>query len=134
MLHIRYIAKNFLACAHFHQMYFETFNEVFLGWRLGEAKQFNPDCLFGEIKAVLWSYEESGRGGIHGHAPLYVTTLNAANLRRLFAEGETMRVRLLQFAESISMAYMPSAFHADEWRLQAQADAPAETDSQLPVR
>jgi hypothetical protein len=125
---------NFLACAHFHQIYFEAFNEKFLGWRLGEVKQFNPDCLFGDIKAILWSFEESGRRGIHGHSPLYVSTLNAANLRRLYVEGETMRVRLVQFAESISMAYMPSAFHADEWRLQPQADAPAVTNPQLSVR
>ena len=34
VLHIRYIAMNFLACAHFHQIYFEAFNEKFLGWRL----------------------------------------------------------------------------------------------------
>ena len=116
----RYIAKNFLACAHFHQIYFEAFNEKFLGWRLGEAQQFNPYSIFGVILAILWSFEESGRQGLHGHAPLYVSTLNADNLRKLFAKGGAMQDLLLKFAEALSMAFMPSAYQADEWRVQVR--------------
>ena len=118
----RYIAKNFLACAHFHWLYLLAFNEIFLGWRMGEAKQFNPDCIFKTIFGVLWSFEESGRLGLHGHSPLHVSTFSADNLRKLFAKGEGMQQLLLQFAESLAMAYMPSAYQADEWRIHPHSN------------
>ena len=116
---LRYVAKNFLACQHFFQIYFEAFNAIFLGWPLGELKQLNPNCLFGIIDALQWSLEESGRRGIHGHCPMYVPVFQAANLRKLFEEGIVMQQQVLQFAESLAMAYMPSAYQQDDRRLHA---------------
>ena len=107
---LRYIAKNYLACEHFFRMYFEAFNTIFLGWPLGAKKQVNPNCIFGVILSILWSFEESGRRGIHGHAPITVPIFHASNLRKLFESGEDMQRLLLQFAESLATAYMPSAY------------------------
>lgn len=73
------------------------------------------------ILAILWSFEESGRNGIHTHSPLYVPIFQTENLRKLFAIGGPMQQLLLRFAEGLAMAYMPSAYHADEWRVGSAA-------------
>jgi hypothetical protein len=107
---LRYIAKNFLACEHFFRTYLEAFCVLFLGWPLGAAKQTNPDCIFGIILKILWSFEESGRLGIHGHATCTMPVLQPANLKKLCESGDMKRM-LLWFAESLATSYMPSAYH-----------------------
>ncbi len=106
---LRFIAKNFLACQHFFKMYFHAFNDIFLGWPFGAKKQVNPNCIFGVILTILWSYEESGRGGLHGHGPLTVPMFQYKNLQELFKSGRMGRLLLL-FAENLASTFMPSAY------------------------
>ena len=107
---LRYIAKNYLSCEHFFRIYFEAFNEIFMGWPLGAKKQVNPNCIFGVLLSNMWSFEESGRRGIHGHATLTAPIFHANNLQKLCEVGGGMSRLLLHFAESLASAYMPSAY------------------------
>jgi hypothetical protein len=111
------VAKNFLACEHFFHIYFEAFNSIFLGWPLGAKKQVDTNCIFGVLLAVQWSFEESSRRGLHGHAPLYSPTINAKNLQALFQRGEDFQKLLLDFAEGLARSWIPRANDADEFRL-----------------
>lgn len=106
---LRFIAKNYLACEHFFRIYLEAFCELFLGWPIGAKKQVNLNCIFGVILSKMWSFEESGRLGIHGHATITAPIFQAANLRTLFENG-VMGGLLLKFAEALATAYMPSAY------------------------
>ena len=105
---LRYIAKNYMACQHFFAIYLEAFQDIFLGWPKGATKQVNPKCIFGVILSIMWSFEESGRRGIHGHAPITVPVLQMPNIIKLCKEG--MQMLILKFAESLAMSYMPSAY------------------------
>jgi hypothetical protein len=107
---LRYIAKNYLACEHFFRTYLEAFCELFLGMPFGAVKQKNPNCIFGIILTIMWSFEESGRRGIHGHATSTMPLLQPANLKKLCEDGDMKRM-LLWFAESLATTYMPSAYH-----------------------
>jgi anti-sigma factor RsiW len=64
---------------------------------------------------------------------MYVSLLTAENLRKLFAQGGPMRELLLRFAESLAMAYMPSAYRADEWRVQRDNVIPRSSFRAQPV-
>lgn len=105
---LRYIAKNFMACQHFFSIYVRAFMDIFLGWPIGSKRQVNPDCIFGVVLSIMWSFEESGRRGIHGHAPATVPAIQMPNIIRLCKDG--MQGLLLNFAEGLAMACMPSAY------------------------
>jgi len=106
-----YVAANFWGCADFFWAYMRAFNKFMLGWSLDETvhKQEDPNCLFGIILAWMWSFEESTRGGIHGHGLITMPLLQAQRLRDLCngERGWEMQRRLIEFAETIACAMMP---------------------------
>ena len=105
----RYIAKNWYACAHFFETYFQAFHDVFMGWPLSSRVQINPNCLFGILLSLVAHKEESGRKGAHSHSIATQPFWQTENLRKLFAEGEAMQQSILKFGEALMRAYMPRA-------------------------
>lgn len=73
------------------------------------ALQKNENCVFGKVLVAYFKFESSGRGGIHAHGQCIQPTLQAKNLERLFAEGETMQQLLYNFIETFSCTYLPRA-------------------------
>ena len=110
---LRYVAKNFTACAHFFRVYFLAFNDIICGWPLGDKKQKNPQCMMGPIEYLAWVFEESGRRGIHSHGQARQSVMAVANLKRLFEhEDKAMRGYLLSFGEAIMRQSLPSVIES----------------------
>ena len=105
----RYIAKNWYACAHFFEVYFQAFNKVLMGWPNDEPVQLDENCLFGKILSRIWHKEESGRKGAHTHGIHTQPFWHAQNLRKLFSEGTSAQESILAFGEALMRAYMPRA-------------------------
>jgi hypothetical protein len=104
---LRTVAANPVACAQAIRAIMAAFFAIFLGWPLESKHQVNPHCLFGLILAAYLKYEDSGRGGLHGHGQLIQAALQTANLKKLMEDGEAMQERLFQFMESFATSYLP---------------------------
>jgi hypothetical protein len=127
------VARSSFACAHFANLYFKAVRAILLGWPDGSAEQVNPRCLFGEIYALLFKYEDSFRAGQHAHALTRQPALSVENIRRLCANG-VMHAQLLAFSESVMCCYEPELTNlvlddgtaaAVSLRLRGRADVPA---------
>lgn len=61
------VARNPVACAQFFQAFRQATWEVLFGWRMGDEKQSNAKCLFGDIRAGCDRVENSKRCALHAH-------------------------------------------------------------------
>jgi hypothetical protein len=84
----------------------EAFCDVFLGWRLGDDYQHNPNCLFGRIKAFFFKHESSGRGAIHGHGMICASDLQPERVQWLMQQPET-RQQLAALIDSLMAQFLP---------------------------
>jgi hypothetical protein len=106
---LRIIAQNPAACAHFVDAYIRAFTDVFMGWPIGAKEQQNPNCLFGIVWLLYWSFESNSRPGKHGHGGAVQPALHTARLHDLLQEGTAVRMQLFGFLESLMCSYMPTA-------------------------
>ena len=106
----RFTAAHFFACNEFFHLYLAAFSKIILHWPMGAKHQEDPEtCIAGEILALAWTKEQSGRIALHAHGTLLKRWMQVMNLIRIFEQERTdFAARILAVGEQLCAAYLPS--------------------------
>jgi hypothetical protein len=104
------VASDPVADALFFHSTMTAICSALYGWPLGNNRQNDPSCPFGQISAHYFRLETSGRGAIHAHGQITQCHLQARNIRQLQQHDCTS---LQAHVEGFSRQYLP-----DPWFVQ----------------
>ena len=99
-----------VACAEYFRVFVAVFFELIVGFDPHEKRPMARGGAFGHVQAYYGSVETQGRGGLHVHCLLWLTSMPKTSKDYdavLQERGDELRQRLAAYTDSIATSSLP---------------------------